>query len=611
MRPAIRVEVVDSLLQVDEGRWRDLIGHCPDSTIFQSPEWLSAWQRTFCSAGAEVRVFLATEGGRLVGIAPLYSDSKAGVEGWHLVGEDYSDYQVFSVHDGSQRVVEALLRAMDLHLPRGEKIHIPDVPNGSALHLRLSHQANLRASGLFLTSLVQCPGLKIKGNNAGVRQVLEKASLRRSRRSLEKMGELQIEHMDKADEIRPLLQGFFAQHIERWSDTPSPSLFLQEHNRSFYTDIVASLGSVGATLFTTIRVAGEPIAQHFGLRSGGKLLWYKPTFSPAFAEHSPGDSLISALIEKAMDGSIQELDFTRGQERFKYRFSSGAGVNSGYVWARSAEGRFRFRSMGFLRRTRARVQRPNEPELHTLGGRVRVESADIILVLDADERSSQFLANHYSRGGLVIHRGCEEGSKVAVEGQFASAQPKERCAFVEWLQDACERERYALVAFGRSETFFAASDAVEDPVLRARMLLPEKSSVVQMLSIDGEEIDGVIVRVGDLPDIHDGLPIYSVRLLFSLGRLLHDSIMESVLPQARARGDEASLYLDAIRRLILRLSDLNWSGAVSLVFYKKKDTGLMAIVRPYLYSAGSFSRETESMPWEMWRLANCTIQAMR
>lgn len=611
MRPAIRVEVVDSLLHLDEGRWRELVGHCPDSTVFQSPEWLSTWQRTFCTAGTEIRVFLATEGERLVGLAPLYSVSKAGEKGWHLVGEDYSDYQVFSVQDGSQLVVEALLKAMDLHLPRGEKIHIPDVPNGSALQLQLSRQASLRTSGVFLTSLVQCPSLRIKGNGAGVRQVLEKASLRRSRRSLEKMGELRIDHLDQADEIRPLLPGFFNQHIERWSGTPSPSLFLNEANRRFYTDIVSSLGSVGATLFTTIRVAGEPIAQHFGLRSGSRLLWYKPTFSPAFAEHSPGDSLISALIERGVEGSIEELDFTRGQERFKYRFSSGAGVNSGYVWVRSAPDRFKYRSIGFLRRARTRVQGRTEPGLHTLGGRARVESADKVLLLDAEEKSTRFLADHYSRGGLVVHRGLEVDGNLFEARQLASAQPKERIAFAEWLRRVCESERYALVAFGKSETFFSTSETVEDPVLRSRMLLPEKSIVMQLQSLDGERMNGVTVQVGERANTHIDWPICSLQLLFSLGRLVRDPTVESEENRKWPQGDEACIYLDVIRRLMARLGELSWSGAISVCICRTEENGLLAVLRPHLYSTEPYAKGIESMPWALWRLANGAVQTMR
>ena len=51
-------------------------------------------------------------------------------------------------------------------------------------------------------------------------------------------------------------------------------------------------------------------------------MYYKPSFDPALAAHSPGLVLVRHLIARALEGGRRELDFTIGDEPFKRRFTN-------------------------------------------------------------------------------------------------------------------------------------------------------------------------------------------------------------------------------------------------------------------------------------------------
>jgi CelD/BcsL family acetyltransferase involved in cellulose biosynthesis len=66
---------------------------------------------------------------------------------------------------------------------------------------------------------------------------------------------------------------------------------------------------------------------HFGFEFGDRLTWYKPAFDVEFAKHSPGEVLIKYLLEYALERKVGELDFTIGEEAFKYRFANHVRAN--------------------------------------------------------------------------------------------------------------------------------------------------------------------------------------------------------------------------------------------------------------------------------------------
>jgi CelD/BcsL family acetyltransferase involved in cellulose biosynthesis len=167
-----------------------------------------------------------------------------------------------------------------------------------------------------------------------------------------------VEHLTDAAAIQPLLQEFFDQHLGRWAGTPTPSLFRRPHNQELYRALVRNFAGSGQVIFSVVRLGGRPVAQHFGLLSRGDLLWYKPTFDIELARHSPGEVLLKSLVEYARDRGLGGLDFTRGDEPFKFRFATRTLGNDSYLWARGLVPRITTRLKRSVRGALRRLLRP-------------------------------------------------------------------------------------------------------------------------------------------------------------------------------------------------------------------------------------------------------------
>jgi CelD/BcsL family acetyltransferase involved in cellulose biosynthesis len=337
---SLRTVIVESLDDIGRDAWNAVVNLCPDSTVFQSYEWIDAWTRTVLTPNAQLCVAASYSAGELVGLAPLWHGvdpyEPSGRSAVRFLGAWHSDYSTFPALAASPEVLHSLLDTVGHALPTRESIELFEVPQTSALALCLAERSANSASGVLVDGTTACPRLKILGNESGLHSVFEKDSLKRHEKKLRRLGQVTVEHLTDPAAAAPLLEGFFDQHVRRWAATPYPSLFRHDRNRSFYRAAMQSLGASGQLVFSVVRLSGRPVAQHFGLRSRNDLLWYKPTFEIELAHCAPGEFLLKSLIEYSLEGGFEALDFTRGNEPFKSRFSSEVRFNASFTWVRGA-----------------------------------------------------------------------------------------------------------------------------------------------------------------------------------------------------------------------------------------------------------------------------------
>ncbi|MBB6091643.1 CelD/BcsL family acetyltransferase involved in cellulose biosynthesis [Povalibacter uvarum] len=384
--PALRaVSVIETgnIHSIDSREWDALWEQCPDATVFQRREWLQTYARVF--APNALKIFVASEGGHVVGLAPLMragsSDRGQGAD-WLILGDDYSDYQSFLARRGDAAITEALLDCIDRSLPPGDSIGFFDVPQFSSLGLCLAARA--RRGEVTADAVTPCPTLQLRHNANGAARVLAKASLRRSERSLSMLGAVAVEHFESAAAIGERLPALFAQHESRWQGSSSPSLFRSETPREFYRQITAALAPTGGVQYTAVSLDGRVVAQHFGLRSRDTLIWYKPAFDVALREHSPGDVLLKALVQNAQDAGLAELDFSRGDETFKNRFASLVRYDRNFLWHRHCGKRTLAKLKEHARTIRDSVKPRTPAELPALGGAACAKRRDLVLLVNAD-----------------------------------------------------------------------------------------------------------------------------------------------------------------------------------------------------------------------------------
>lgn len=552
--------------ELDAFQWDELHAECPDATVFQGRMWLQAYARVFARSRQDLKVIAATEGGRLVGLAPLMraagSDRARGAD-WLILGDDYSDYQSFLAWGGSPKIIEALLDTIDRILPRGESVAFCDVPRMSTLGLCLAARA---ARGQIIAGdTTACPTLQVRGNPDGVARVLGKASLRRSERSLSALGEIEVEHIRDAAQIARRLPDLYAQHEDRWRDSDTPSLFRQDQPKEFFSQVAARLGPRGCVLYTIVSLNGKVVAQHFGLQSKGALLWYKPAFDVALRKHSPGDTLLKTLVQYTREVGLRELDFTRGDEPFKERFASLVRYNQNFYWYRHIGKHISARMRRRARAVRIMVGNQRATTMHSLGGAAQAKRRSRVLLLNADQATTAAWG--------VVER--DEGICVRATSYDDVSEMTERCDAT--LIVPCDDQSVAALL----------RLPLDHPARRSAMLPESLCSPSQSARVNSgsEEVrkEEAVAVIG----------------ICAGGDLLQHFVSTNGSPKPR------ELAVTLLHRAGIELRRLAWHGPVTVQFVDN-GRGQLAVSRilPLLQRVDTALRSGVNLPLVLWQLAS-------
>ena len=305
--------------QFGPAEWDRLLRTGESDTVFLSWQWQFAWWKAF--QRGELLLIAAQRLGEVVALAPLFS--QAGMV--YFVGSGGSDYLDFIGDIGDAEVLDALLteaRQWTTGFIGLVFYHVPDHPQTGARLERSSARLGLR---LFDQGAQSAPALEIAANIEVARAATQKQSLVRHERFFSRDNSFKVEHIQDGEAILPHLDAFFAQHRERWSAAPSPSLFNEPAQQEFYRLLATVASTSGWLRFTVIQWQGRAIAYHFGFNYRGTFLWYKPTFAIALARHSPGEVLLRQLLLLSLAEGCHTFDFGLGDEAFKARFATRVG----------------------------------------------------------------------------------------------------------------------------------------------------------------------------------------------------------------------------------------------------------------------------------------------
>lgn len=312
----IRIELSTDWKHIDEDDWHRLLARSPTRTIFQTPEYLKCWWS--CFGRGQLLLVRAYDDEGLRAIAPLFVDY--GMV--YFIGSGGSDYLDFISRDMSTDLLRALLNRARWDASDFVGFRFYHVPAGSPTGNALSACADQLGLVCYDEGFMNAPALRYSDWPVDEKPAAQKKSLVRHERALRKLGRVEIEHFDECESIEPHLPAFFDQHVTRWSQSNFPSLFLEDAQRDFYLSLCRHLCGRGLLSFTRVALDGQPVAFHFGFQFDGTFLWYKPTYDVRYAQQSPGEVLLRALLMRAESAHLSLFDFGLGDEAFKERFAT-------------------------------------------------------------------------------------------------------------------------------------------------------------------------------------------------------------------------------------------------------------------------------------------------
>lgn len=331
MRDSVHVTLVENpdTLWPRRSEWNALVERSATNTVFQTLEWHCSWWKAL-GGGSRPLILLAEAAGKMVGIAPLmlseqrlFGRRRRVVE---FIGTHAADYCDFVADASQPEIVTLLLQRLIDHADRWDLLHLINIAETSPLLNVLPRFFGERGYAADLQRRHDCP-TRVFGDRAADLGLLRKRDIRKKDNELRAQGELEFRLYREAAEIEPLLDAFFQQHIDRWTSTPTPSFFHDERQREFYRQLVRLLAANKWVVFSVVWFNRVPISFHFGYEYGTRVYFIKPTFDPQYAEYAPGMLHIKYVIEYALQHGLKELDFTVGEERFKFRFANHARSN--------------------------------------------------------------------------------------------------------------------------------------------------------------------------------------------------------------------------------------------------------------------------------------------
>ena len=310
------------LADIDRDAWNSLVGSMACPQVFMTSDYCEAcWQvyREDC----QLVLFSAWRDDRLVGVAPFMQVPASRGGGLRVISSPRADFSDLVYASGDLKVAQSLLIAL-VGVAGNQSIWIDSIPEQSETLGLVTSMRFQDQRYCIQRSRNPSSALLYDGNE---RRATRMKSLKPQINHFKRQGNYQVAHLTNPEEIHPWLDSFFNQHIERWKNTASPSLFNTMENRQIYQGLVDTLGRRGWLLFSVVSSNDVPLGFHFGYQFDGRLIYYKPTYNVEFASRSPGMILLKELFLHTFDQDFTEFDFSVGDDGYKDRFTNHERIN--------------------------------------------------------------------------------------------------------------------------------------------------------------------------------------------------------------------------------------------------------------------------------------------
>ncbi|MFO1265676.1 MAG: GNAT family N-acetyltransferase [Rubrivivax sp.] len=312
-----------------EPDWRELFRRIDCPSPFLSFDWLNTWWENF---GADLRLYVIAvrdREQRLVALAPLClaANAKGLLRGRRLgfLGPGPSDRLDLLVD--AARLAPAVHAIADLLVERSREwdcIELTECDENSASLIELRDTLRKRGFSEQIAAGSVCPYVALPPTFDDYLQELGpnlRRNFRRRLKALQRHGKVEFLACSDIDNVRTGFEELIALHGLRFSQKGEASGFL-ERELPFHRAILRTpLGSDRARLFA-LRLDGRAIGTWYGFSLGSVFYSYQSGMDPKWSHLSVGLVTLGSTIEAAIGQGHREVDFLRGDEEYKFQWTS-------------------------------------------------------------------------------------------------------------------------------------------------------------------------------------------------------------------------------------------------------------------------------------------------
>ncbi len=297
--------------------WETLLRSSNCHPAFSSPTWFLGYLQSY--PVLKSWVWVAEDGGRVTGIAPLAIHEETGQV---CLLDDIADYQDFIVARGDFQTVRILLHAI-----LGRKDDFSGLLLGG-LRVTSSILNTLDTMGAAVDKLICRDKIHscyftdlsmgyegyIQNCSPGFRFNLRKAYRRAKERGIEVV-ELTPQDMPGSD----VVDHFLRLHLLRFPD----KLFSRPESQRFCKIALPALFEQQKLRVFALRTTADIVGIHLSVCDVNGLGIWNGGFDPEVSSVSPGKILINSQIQACCAAGLATFDFLRGEEPYKISWSTG------------------------------------------------------------------------------------------------------------------------------------------------------------------------------------------------------------------------------------------------------------------------------------------------
>jgi CelD/BcsL family acetyltransferase involved in cellulose biosynthesis len=314
-------------LRAIEQRWRAFV-ETADGTVFQSFDWLSAWQQHVGSrTGVTPVVVIGTDAaGEMLFLLPLAIDRFGPVRRLTWLGSDLCDYNVpllasnFSVRVGARRFAQIwrdILVRVESHPDLGlDFVHMEKMPDvvGAQRNPFMQLPRAKHASGAYQTRLT--------GDwdtfYAGKRSTATRRGDRRKRKKLSEIGEVRFVTATDADEIEQTLDTLILQKGRLFAHMGVTNIFARTGWSEFFRALAIDPATRHMVHVSRLEVGSTCAAANLGLIHRGCYSHVLASYHDGdVSKYGPGAAHLHDLMRYAIEHHCDMFDFTVGDEPYK------------------------------------------------------------------------------------------------------------------------------------------------------------------------------------------------------------------------------------------------------------------------------------------------------
>jgi len=314
--------------------WTKLLDRSPICSPFLTWEWLYSWWIDYGQKDPNktLTIVLGKEGDNIKNILPGYiKREKIGrmkVNIFYFLGSEYesSDYlEIITMDDQNSAHVTEIFDWL-ISTKRIDIIRLYNVLEDRPILKYLKYFCNERGFDYHFNPHRICPFISIQGDYENYLSSFSKKKRYKirwyARQLFQKFrAEFSWLHAHDETKIEKSIKQLFELHRKRFQRKNEDTKFQYELRGAFHMKVSKQLLSRGILRLFQLMVDGVPIAMAYGFEYKGELFIYQVGMDPDWKKQSAGQVLYDKIIRYCFNNRLNRLDFMRGGDPYKFRWT--------------------------------------------------------------------------------------------------------------------------------------------------------------------------------------------------------------------------------------------------------------------------------------------------